>query len=97
MISVFKFLIDFVFRFAFPYSLSRHKLSHTGIKKYQCKYCDRAFTQNNDLIKHLRSHVGTNTYQCDECSEAFRFKSELDKHTNKHYLEQKKKAENVRT
>lgn len=76
--------------------MNRHKLTHTGIKKYQCKFCDRAFTQNNDLIKHLRSHIGTNTYQCNECSAAFRLKSELVAHTNKHYLEQKNAEKKLR-
>lgn len=79
-----------VFSFAFAYTLNRHKLTHTGIKPYECKFCDRAFSQNNDLVKHLRSHVGVNTYQCHECPSAFRFKNELEKHSNEHYLEQKK-------
>lgn len=31
---------------------------HTGIRPYKCTYCDRAFTQSNDLTLHIRRHTG---------------------------------------
>lgn len=66
--------------------------THTGEKPYKCKYCDRAFSQSNDLVKHTRSHVGDNTYQCKQCPMAFRLHSELRSHSKMHYLEQKGKV-----
>lgn len=35
---------------------------HTGIRPYKCTYCDRAFTQSNDLTLHIRRHTGKNKY-----------------------------------
>lgn len=60
--------------------------THTGEKPYKCKYCDRAFSQSNDLVKHTRSHVGDNTYKCPDCPESFRLLGELRAHSKVHFV-----------
>lgn len=52
---------------------------------YKCKFCDRAFSQSNDLTKHTRTHVGENMYRCPECPKAFRLQTELRNHSFEHY------------
>lgn len=74
-------------RFITSGHLKRHQRTHNGIKPYKCRYCQRAYTQNNDLIKHLRTHLGNNVYRCDigDCPEAFAKSGELKTHKMLHY------------
>ncbi|EDS33082.1 zinc finger protein [Culex quinquefasciatus] len=44
---------------------------HTGARPYACTYCDRTFTQSNDLTLHIRRHTGEKPYSCPICNERF--------------------------
>ena len=37
--------------------LSRHKRVHTGIKKFVCRFCDKAFMRSDHLNKHESRHA----------------------------------------
>lgn len=44
---------------------------HTGVRPYKCTFCDRAFTQSNDLTLHIRRHTGDKPYVCGICGDRF--------------------------
>lgn len=44
---------------------------HTGQRPYKCTFCDRAFTQSNDLTLHIRRHTGDKPYVCGICGDRF--------------------------
>ena len=37
--------------------LSRHKRVHTVVKKFVCKFCDKAFMRSDHLSKHESRHT----------------------------------------
>uniref|UniRef100_A0A1B0CVD1 C2h2-type zn-finger protein n=2 Tax=Lutzomyia longipalpis TaxID=7200 RepID=A0A1B0CVD1_LUTLO len=41
------------------------------VRPYKCTYCDRAFTQSNDLTLHIRRHTGDKPYVCGICGDRF--------------------------
>lgn len=44
---------------------------HTGSKPYKCTYCEKAFSQSNDLTLHIRRHTGDKPYICEVCGDRF--------------------------
>ena len=37
--------------------LSRHKRVHTGLKKFVCRFCGKAFMRSDHLSKHESRHA----------------------------------------
>lgn len=44
---------------------------HTGIRKYKCKTCNKAFAYLNVLKNHEKAHEGIKKYVCHECGAKF--------------------------
>ena len=65
-------------------NLRRHRLIHSGTRKFCCEVCGRRFTQSNSLAEHQRLHTGVRPYQCATCGRGFAQKSNLKSHMKKH-------------
>ena len=60
-------------------NLAQHMCINTaaGDKPYQCKVCDKYFSQSSDLTVHMRVHTGDKPYQCKVCDKSFSRSSHL--------------------
>lgn len=55
--------------------LSRHMLTHTGVRAYECNFCHERFSRSDNLRKHkLELH------ECNFCHEKFSRSNDLRKH-----------------
>lgn len=52
-------------------SFSRHRIRHTGEKRYECCFCGRGFCWRSDLVRHECQHTGKKPHECSYCGEGF--------------------------
>ncbi|CAK1591711.1 unnamed protein product [Parnassius mnemosyne] len=68
--------------------LSDHRtVAHVKLKPFECKICNKRFTQQGGLQQHTRMHTGYRPYSCTVCPKTFTQKSGLDQHTRTHTKE----------
>ena len=44
---------------------------HTGEKTYQCKQCNKTFSEKNHIYWHMITDTGNKQYHCIKCNKAF--------------------------
>ena len=59
-----------------------HYKTHSGEKPYQCKFCDKKFSQKPNCETHIRTHDDKFKFKCevDECDAKFTEYRNLKKH-----------------
>ncbi|CAL4154396.1 unnamed protein product, partial [Meganyctiphanes norvegica] len=65
--------------FSHNYQLIRHQSSHTTDKPYQCRQCNKAFSQNGHLLSHLKL-----SFRCSILDKDFTQKYDILSHTRIH-------------
>ncbi|CAG7837337.1 unnamed protein product [Allacma fusca] len=64
---------------------SAHAYFHScrAAKRYQCKFCEKAFGTKNHLTAHTRIHTNETPFKCDLCDQSFRLNWSLTRHKMK--------------
>jgi KRAB domain-containing zinc finger protein len=71
--------------FKISQSLRVHKVTHSGLKPYQCQICENWFSAKKGLKSHIQGvHKKEKSHACSQCDKSF-FKSwDLKLHLNVH-------------
>ena len=70
--------------FSRKWSLTRHKQTHSNLKKYVCGTCGKRFNRKDYLSHHLAVHNDERPYCCTKCDKTFRTASGLTTHQATH-------------
>lgn len=65
-------------------SLLRHRMHHTGEKRYECCFCGKGFCWRSDLSRHECIHTGKMPHECPFCGEGFDRKWKREAHQQMH-------------
>lgn len=57
---------------------------HKGIRRFACRYCDKAFGKGDNLRMHELLHTGEKPHQCQECGQRFVQRVQLRSHMRTH-------------
>lgn len=71
--------------------IQTHMLIHKGIKKFNCEFCTKSFTQSGQLKRHINSHLNIRNYSCpyQGCNKTFVDPSSVSKHIVIHNKEKR--------
>ncbi|GBP10779.1 PR domain zinc finger protein 5 [Eumeta japonica] len=60
-----------------------HLREHAKLTLYQCKFCDKSFSDSSNFSKHKKVH-GAPSFQCDLCQRKFNSKKMIAQHMEYH-------------
>ena len=66
---------------------------HTGEKRNICKYCEKKFSQRQNLKRHIRIHTGERPFLCKVCEKSFGNSTALKRHELIHTKDNMEKHE----
>lgn len=78
-------LCQVCFKVTFP-SIDKYKAhlrEHAKLTLYQCRYCDKSFSDSSNFSKHKKVH-GHKYYQCETCKRKFNSKKMIAQHMEYH-------------
>ena len=69
-----------------PHNYSRHKciMDHSGEKLSQCDFCEKEFTNDDELNIYKLMHTRKSLFQCTQCVKSFSRFHDLESHMMKH-------------
>lgn len=65
-------------------SFMRHRIVHTGEKRYECCFCGKGFCWRSDLVRHECIHTGKMPHECTYCGQGFDRKWKRKQHEEEH-------------
>ncbi|RUS78841.1 hypothetical protein EGW08_013383 [Elysia chlorotica] len=69
-------------------NLTRHMLSHSGVKNFQCPECGVGFTEKGSLTRHFKAqHQQLRPHSCPICRRSFTRKSLVRKHVERFHVQ----------
>ncbi|GFO29926.1 Zinc finger protein [Plakobranchus ocellatus] len=69
-------------------NLTRHMLSHSGVKNFQCPECGVGFTEKGSLTRHFKAqHQQLRPHSCPICRRAFTRKALVRKHMQRFHVQ----------
>ena len=64
--------------------MREHSKTHLTNGEYQCRQCDKTFTDFSQVRKHMRSIHAPPVFECDVCSKKFARKDKIQLHMLRH-------------
>lgn len=68
-------------------ALSKHKLTHSDVRKFSCEVCEKAFKRQDHLNGHMLTHREKKPYECDVegCEKTYCDARSLRRHKENHH------------
>ncbi|MPC62631.1 Zinc finger protein 266 [Portunus trituberculatus] len=66
-------------------SLTKHSLTHSGVRNYECDECGKRFPTIARLNQHAFRHTGLREFKCDDCGKCFKTKRDIARHVKVHF------------
>lgn len=72
--------------FRTKFSMTRHTLSHSQEKRFECPQCNKKFALEHNMKEHINTHTHDKPFVCgvDGCQERFRQSGKLSLHRRTH-------------